>query len=195
MQMLIVICGSVPLGFGCPDSAGEQIPRSQCRYRLLHTVLDDIAFRCAHAFCPRPVFFCWPCRAAMTRPGWLIAVCPKISIVFGRRVGESGGAPPSLPMMSDARTLMVDLHLEPVASRRFLPAPAAGGVVHALRVHACFSLCRAVGPPHRHVTGSTLEHPSRLRPPGRNPALFSAGWMKISVWGGPCFQPRAQDDF
>jgi hypothetical protein len=22
-----------------------------------------------------------------------------------------------------------------------------------------------------------VEHPSRLRPPGRNPALFSAGWM------------------
>jgi hypothetical protein len=33
---------------------------------------------------------------------------------------------------------------------------------------------------------------SRLRPQDRNPALFSAGWMIISVWGGPCFQRRAQ---
>jgi hypothetical protein len=33
---------------------------------------------------------------------------------------------------------------------------------------------------------------SRLGSPGRNPALFSAGWMKNLAWGGPFSQRRAQ---
>jgi hypothetical protein len=34
---------------------------------------------------------------------------------------------------------------------------------------------------------------SRRRPPGRNPVLFSVGWMKISAWGGPYFQWQAHN--
>jgi hypothetical protein len=130
------------------------VPNCQCQSsaaQLPCPGLDDIAFRCAHAFCPRPVFL-FPVPGGHDTARLDGAVCPKISIVFGRRVGESGRALlSSSPMMSDGSTLVIDLHLEPVASRRFLPA---AWVVHALRVHACFSLCRAVGPPHRHVTGS-----------------------------------------
>jgi hypothetical protein len=66
--------------------------------------------------------------------------------------GKAAGLLSYPPMMSDARTLMVDLHLEVGAGG--VPQVPTGGVVHALRVYACFSLCRAVGPPHRHVTGS-----------------------------------------
>jgi hypothetical protein len=140
------------------------VPNCQCQSsaaQLPCPVLDDIAFRCAHAFCPRPVFL-FPVPGGHDTARLDGAVCPKISIVFGRRVGESGGALlSSPPMMSDARTLMVDLHLEPVASRRFLPA---GGGSRFARARVFLALpCRGASSSARHGLTET-ESPPAIRP-------------------------------